>query len=145
MERGHKVPGYKLVRRTTHRKWVDSDTLDANINALGVPLEHMYTQPKLISPAAVETILKGQKKMSAADIAKAVNALAIRPAIGRKAAYRGIEMRIESVARKAANLIEQTALLLAVAGKVIALHGLRGVEFLLEASGMPAPPVRWPS
>ena len=58
LEKGGKVPGYKLVAKRSTRQWVDDAAVAKDPRFLGLP---MYEQ-KLVSPAAAEKLLKKEGK-----------------------------------------------------------------------------------
>ena len=57
MEDGHTVPGFKLVRGRSNRKWTDSEAASKYLGRKGVPAAKRYTK-KLVSPNAAEKALK---------------------------------------------------------------------------------------
>lgn len=68
LEAGEAVPGWKLVERRATRKWRDDDEAEAWVRKQGV--EDLFTEPKLRSPAQIETAMKkdlprGRKKEAA--------------------------------------------------------------------------------
>jgi len=58
LEKGGKVPGYKLVAKRSTRQWVDEAAVAKSPLFLGLP---MYEQ-KLVSPAQAEKLLKKEGK-----------------------------------------------------------------------------------
>jgi hypothetical protein len=58
LEKGGKVPGYKLVAKRSTRQWVDDAAVAKDPRFLGLP---MYEQ-KLVSPAQAEKLLKKEGK-----------------------------------------------------------------------------------
>jgi hypothetical protein len=56
LEKGGKVPGYKLVAKRSTRQWVDEDVAAATIDGLGLGIE--CYEAKVKSPAAMEKLLK---------------------------------------------------------------------------------------
>ena len=58
LEKGGKVPGYKLVAKRSTRQWVDDAVVAKDPRFLGLP---MYEQ-KLVSPAQAEKLLKKEGK-----------------------------------------------------------------------------------
>lgn len=61
MEHGEEIPGYKLVRKKSNRKWSDEEKA---IETLGLYLkDDQVFEKSLISPAAAEKLLKKQKKV----------------------------------------------------------------------------------
>lgn len=52
--RGQVVPGFKLVEKTGHRKWIDPDVTRLVLEAHGV---NPFEDPKLVTPAAAERLL----------------------------------------------------------------------------------------
>jgi len=65
LDHGEKIPGYKLVRKTTRRKWIDEDDASSDI---GLILDHddMF-ETKLKSPAQMEKAL-GKKDKYMVDV-----------------------------------------------------------------------------
>jgi hypothetical protein len=57
---GRSVPGWKLVQKRATRKWRDEDGAAAVLR----DIEGIYTEPKLKSPAQIETLLGGKKRAS---------------------------------------------------------------------------------
>lgn len=61
-ERGETVPGYKLVRGNTHRKWRDEKKLLGDwASVAGVDPAQLLSEPKVKSPAQVEKLCKKLK------------------------------------------------------------------------------------
>ncbi len=58
LEKGGKVPGYKLVAKRSTRQWVDEKAVEKDPRFLGLP---MYDY-KIISPAQAEKLLKKEGK-----------------------------------------------------------------------------------
>ena len=54
---GTGVPGYKIVPKRATRKWICPEQVPQALSALGVPAMEMYAEPKLRSPAQIETVL----------------------------------------------------------------------------------------
>lgn len=86
LENGNKVPGWKLVRGKSNRRWpegTDPVTIAQEFVDLGVPNEQLWTDPELKSPAQIEKLgPKGRKKAAteARNIIKAkVAELAFKP------------------------------------------------------------------
>jgi hypothetical protein len=68
-ERAHQMaidgappPGFKLVHSTSHRKFKDEVSADYLADMLGLPMDKLETEPKLVSPAAVEKLLGSKRK-----------------------------------------------------------------------------------
>jgi hypothetical protein len=60
---GIKVPGYKLVSRSGHRKWKDKrEVIIANLTALGLKPEQCVSEPKLVTPRQAEMLLPTQAR-----------------------------------------------------------------------------------
>lgn len=57
MEDGHTIPGFKLVRGRSLRKWTDPDAASKYLGRKGVSADQRYTK-KLVSPNAAEKALK---------------------------------------------------------------------------------------
>ena len=62
LESGGQIPGYKLVERTTHRRWVDPDAAAVTLIQAGANPESILLQQPLmlISPKQVEDRLKSK-------------------------------------------------------------------------------------
>jgi hypothetical protein len=58
LEKGGKVPGYKLVAKRSTRQWADEAAVAKSPLFLGLPIY----EPKLISPAQAEKLLKKEGK-----------------------------------------------------------------------------------
>lgn len=74
-ERGHQLaldgtppPGFKLVHSTSHRKFKEDVTADYLAATLDIEPKKLMTEPKLISPAKVETLLGKKRKGEIADL-----------------------------------------------------------------------------
>jgi hypothetical protein len=57
LEKGGKVPGYKLVAKRSTRQWVDEQSTIDTFRANGMDYTDFFEQ-KLISPAVAEKLLK---------------------------------------------------------------------------------------
>lgn len=57
-KRGEMIPGFKLVRGRTHRKWRDEETVALTLLASGLRREDIFTEPTLKSPAVIEKLTK---------------------------------------------------------------------------------------
>lgn len=66
LERGHEVPGFKLVQKRAIRKWRDEDSVPDYLDVLGLEEDQLYTK-KLISPAQAEKLVDkdGKKALQA--------------------------------------------------------------------------------
>lgn len=64
---GNGPPGFKLVESTSHRKFKDDVTANALAVQLGLDFHDLETEPKLVSPAAVEKIIGAKRKKEIAD------------------------------------------------------------------------------
>lgn len=64
MDRGIKVPGYKMVQRTGNRKWKSPvpATVD-ELRKIGVNMSDMFPEPALRSPAQIEKTLPAAKRL----------------------------------------------------------------------------------
>lgn len=61
LERGVKVPGYKLVRKSAHRKWQDEAEVERRLrNMAGLKVDDIFTR-KLKSPAQIEKTKAGKE------------------------------------------------------------------------------------
>jgi len=58
-EAGYEVPGWKLVDKRPTRRWTDEEAVKGALQELG---DAIYTEPKLKSPAQIETLLRGKKR-----------------------------------------------------------------------------------
>jgi hypothetical protein len=57
LDKGGKVPGYKLVAKRSTRQWVDEQTTTDALRGLGLDVID-YTKQELLSPAQMEKVLK---------------------------------------------------------------------------------------
>ena len=57
MEDGHTIPGYKLVRGRSNRRWIDEEGASNYLGRKGVSADQRYTK-KLVSPNAAEKALR---------------------------------------------------------------------------------------
>lgn len=79
LEHGVKVPGFKLVRKTAHRRWKDASDLERRLtNKAGVGVDDIYVK-KLKSPAQLEKNLKLGKKWVARHCEKPEGGLTVAP------------------------------------------------------------------
>lgn len=62
LEQGVDVPGWALDRRSGHRRWKDPDSVQPALTEAGVSIGHMYTEPKLKSPAQIEKLLPPERR-----------------------------------------------------------------------------------
>ncbi|MEN9711494.1 MAG: hypothetical protein RL441_1486, partial [Actinomycetota bacterium] len=69
LDKGGKVPGYKLVAKRATRKWVDDAAAEKALFEMGV--EPHVTE--IISPAAAEKLLKKSKLALPDDLVKSVS------------------------------------------------------------------------
>lgn len=74
-ERGHQLaldgtppPGFKLVHSTSHRKFKEDVTADYLAATLDIEADKLMSEPKLVSPAAVEKLLGKKRKGEIADL-----------------------------------------------------------------------------
>jgi hypothetical protein len=74
LERGIKIPGYKLIRRNSHRRWLDPVTTEAELKDRAL---HDAFDTRLKSPAQVERI--AGKKWVAERVERPEGALGIAP------------------------------------------------------------------
>lgn len=58
IDRGQKVPGWKLVAKRASRKWVDEDAAFEALRKHGLPVDRIDAEPKIKSPAQIEKELK---------------------------------------------------------------------------------------
>lgn len=64
-ENGQEIPGYKLVEKQGHRKWLDEETIiERYTPEFG---DKIYTK-KLLSPAQMEKLLKSKRKSEIQDL-----------------------------------------------------------------------------
>jgi hypothetical protein len=63
---GEVLPGFKLVMRTGHRKWIDESAVEDRVSMV-VDTEALYVK-KLKSPAQIETLLGKKNKELIADL-----------------------------------------------------------------------------
>jgi len=70
LEEGQKVPGWKLVNKRATRQWTDEDKAVAFMTAAGV---EAWAEPKPLSPAQAEKVLKKAKIELPADLIVAVS------------------------------------------------------------------------
>ena len=76
---GKKFPGFKLVEGRSNRRW--SDELSAVVelqNLLGLTMEDLMSEPKLISPSQAEELLKEQDLLDA-EVRAALSAFIVKP------------------------------------------------------------------
>jgi len=59
MEDGHTIPGYKLVRGRSNRRWIDEESASRALGRKGVKASERYTK-KLISPNQAEKALRAK-------------------------------------------------------------------------------------
>lgn len=59
LEDGHDVPGYKLVRGRSNRRWTDADRAAKYLARKGIPANERYTR-KLVSPNGADKALKAR-------------------------------------------------------------------------------------
>lgn len=63
LDRGIKVPGYKMVQRTGNRKWrAEVPATVDQLRKLGVSMSDMFHDPKLLSPAQMEKIMPKERR-----------------------------------------------------------------------------------
>ena len=72
LERGLKVPGYKLVAKRSTRQWVDEKQAACWLNTAGLDPTQIYDQ-KIISPAQAEKVLSKSKLTLQDDLVVAVS------------------------------------------------------------------------
>jgi len=74
IEEGKAIPGWKLVNKRATRQWNKPDMEVAqHLIELGVSPDETMTEPKIISPAAAEKLLKKAKKDLPSDLVVAVS------------------------------------------------------------------------
>ena len=99
MEHGKKIPGYKLVRKSTNRKWKDE-------NEAAIQLEMMVGdvayERKLLSIAKIEKILKAHK----IDPKKCLNGMWVKPE-GRTAIASESDRRPEAAPAASEFLVDE--------------------------------------
>jgi hypothetical protein len=78
LENGNEVPGWKLVRGKSKRKWLSEDAVkDKFIDELGLPEDDLLVAPKLKTPAQLEKLGVGKEQRKA--VKSAVKELAFMP------------------------------------------------------------------
>lgn len=65
-EMGKTIPGYKLVDKRANRQWRDVAAAEQKLKSMGLGETQMYPEPKLKSPAQIETVL-GKKEFKAIE------------------------------------------------------------------------------
>ena len=70
IEEGSAVPGWKLVNKRATRRWIDEDRAVQFLSSAGI---EAWDEPKVISPAAAEKVLKKAKQELPADLVVAVS------------------------------------------------------------------------
>ena len=74
LEEGNAIPGWKLVNKRATRQWLkDEAEVAQHLIELGVAPADVMTEPKVISPAQAEKLLKKVKKELPADLVVAVS------------------------------------------------------------------------
>lgn len=63
MMRGEEIPGFKVVEGRGSREWSDTQSTLAQLAQAGYSSEQVFTQPELLSPAALEKSI-GKKKVA---------------------------------------------------------------------------------
>jgi hypothetical protein len=88
LENGGAVPGFKLVAKRAHRKWVDEGDIQEVFEQLGLTDDDIYVR-KIISPAQAENVL-GKKKAIKDQLAPFIQSVStgntIAPLSDRRAA-----------------------------------------------------------
>lgn len=74
LERGEKVPGYKLVEKIGNRKWKDEKATSDALVLYGI---NPFNEPKLITPAEAE------RRLGKAGVKLSVSSLVERPVTGQ--------------------------------------------------------------
>jgi hypothetical protein len=78
MENGNEVPGWKLVRGKSKRRWISPpQTVEQLRDELGLEEDTLYVEPKLKSPAQIEKLGVGKEQRKA--VKNAVSVLAFMP------------------------------------------------------------------
>ena len=68
LEHGHKLPGFKLVRGRSIRRWTDEEEAQDTMEAMGIPRGNLFTE-KFVSPTQAELVMtKEQYKEIAEDL-----------------------------------------------------------------------------
>lgn len=76
---GKDVPDYKLIKgRQGHRRWADEAKAKAKAEELGATPAAMYGEPKLKTPAQMQSVFKILLESTTAEAAAAVDALVVR-------------------------------------------------------------------
>lgn len=76
---GQTVPDYKLIRgREGHRRWADEEKAKEKAIELGATPAVIYGEPKIKSPAQMQSVFKILLDCTKAEAAEAVNALTVR-------------------------------------------------------------------
>ena len=99
MQNGLAVPGWKVVRKNTHRKWVDEDKTEQILASLyDFPEEDIYTR-KLKSPAQVEKLLlKADRDSIQPLITKPPGEPTIAPHADRRPAIESVQEQFAGIA-----------------------------------------------
>lgn len=77
LENGNEVPGWKLVRGKSKRKWLSETAVKDTFNELGIAEDDLFVAPKLKSPAQIEKLGIGKEQRKA--VKGAVKELAFMP------------------------------------------------------------------
>lgn len=78
LENGNEVPGWKLVRGRSKRRWISEDAVKEKfIDELGLPEDDLLVAPKLKTPAQLEKLGVGKEQRKA--VKSAVSQLAFMP------------------------------------------------------------------
>jgi len=78
LENGNEVPGWKLVRGKSKRRWLSEDAVkEKMIDEFGLPEEAILVAPKLKTPAQLEKLGVGKEQRKAVKLA--VKELAFMP------------------------------------------------------------------
>lgn len=78
LENGNEVPGWKLVRGKSKRRWIsDVETVKKLVEEVDIPHSHLWVEPKLKTPAQMEKLGVGKDQRKA--VKNAVSELAFMP------------------------------------------------------------------
>jgi hypothetical protein len=87
---GQEVPGYKLVKRKSHRKWTDEKKVIKWLKRNGYMDDYIFKSRELLSPAQIEKLFKKtERKILKPYIEKKSAGITIAPDSDRRKAVKG--------------------------------------------------------
>ena len=96
LERGEKIPGFKLVQKRSIRKWIDEEKVAiAALKKFGQAYTH--TKPELLSPAQFEKSLPEQKKFVNANTSNVSSGTTVVPESDKRPAVSLIEEEFDVI------------------------------------------------